>query len=775
MGSSRPPPRTQDFFPAPALSLSLAGAFGGNEPAAAGGDEAEDGDEGDGGIRSSLRVRAGESAEISSENTGPGSQSGGAWPGDEAAGGGGGDNKRRRKSYHRHTAEQIRVMEAVFKESPHPDEQQRQQLSQQLDLSARQVKFWFQNRRTQIKAVEERHENSLLKSELEKLQEENRAMRELAKKPSRCPNCGFTAAAEENQLRLENARLKAEIERLRRALGSDAAATAADAGASSTSPSRSARAIQTSNMASLGDYVDAGGLLGYYDKTRTLELAARALAELATMCSSGEPLWVRSVETGRDVLHYDEYARLFRHDDADSGGRRAARAVEASRETGVVYIDATQLVNAFIDVKQWKEMFRSMVARASTLGVIHAGEHDQRDGIVQTMFAEVQTLTPLVPTREFRFVRHCKRLDADKWAIVDVSSDDSEPDAETSSSTLCVWMKKPSGCIVEEQTNGRCKVTWVEHATCRQRQAAVPSMYGTATASGVAFGARRWVAALQLQCERRVFSVATNIPSRDSNGVATPAGRRSVLKLAHRMTSSLCGVLGGSRDLAWTSTASNHGAGGQGVWVTCRKNSGEPGEPQGMIACAVVSAWLPVHPAAIFDFLRDESRRHEWDVMLPGTGEVQSYVGVAKGKDRGNSVTAYAPRSSAEEPNGNWILRDSSTSPCESILAYAPIDAALLRPVIDGHDSSGVPVLPCGLAVTPDGLEAKPAVITSRKEEARAPGAGSLVTVAFQALASSSATDGAPLPTDAAEIVTRLASSTLGRIKAAFGCCGEDC
>ncbi|KAG8078007.1 hypothetical protein GUJ93_ZPchr0007g5121 [Zizania palustris] len=106
-------------------------------------------------------------------------------------------------------------MEALFKESPHPDEKQRQQLSEQLGLSARQVKFWFQNRRTQIKAIQERHENSLLKSELEKLQEEHRAMRELVKKPSRCPNCGVAGdvaalATQEQRLRLENAKLKAE-------------------------------------------------------------------------------------------------------------------------------------------------------------------------------------------------------------------------------------------------------------------------------------------------------------------------------------------------------------------------------------------------------------------------------------------------------------------------------------------------------------------------------------------------------------------------------------
>jgi Homeodomain len=42
-------------------------------------------------------------------------------------------------------------MNRLFKESPHPDEKQRQQLSKQLGLSARQVKFWFQNRRTQMK------------------------------------------------------------------------------------------------------------------------------------------------------------------------------------------------------------------------------------------------------------------------------------------------------------------------------------------------------------------------------------------------------------------------------------------------------------------------------------------------------------------------------------------------------------------------------------------------------------------------------------------------
>ena len=39
----------------------------------------------------------------------------------------------------------------MFKECPHPDEKQRMQLSMELGLAPRQIKFWFQNRRTQMK------------------------------------------------------------------------------------------------------------------------------------------------------------------------------------------------------------------------------------------------------------------------------------------------------------------------------------------------------------------------------------------------------------------------------------------------------------------------------------------------------------------------------------------------------------------------------------------------------------------------------------------------
>lgn len=40
----------------------------------------------------------------------------------------------------------------IFRICPHPDEKQRMQLSRDLGLEPRQIKFWFQNRRTQLKA-----------------------------------------------------------------------------------------------------------------------------------------------------------------------------------------------------------------------------------------------------------------------------------------------------------------------------------------------------------------------------------------------------------------------------------------------------------------------------------------------------------------------------------------------------------------------------------------------------------------------------------------------
>ncbi|EXC36218.1 Homeobox-leucine zipper protein ROC6 [Morus notabilis] len=61
------------------------------------------------------------------------------------------NSRKGKKKYHRHNAYQIQRLEAVFKEFPHPDENQRRELGRELGLDPKQVKFWFQNKRTQTK------------------------------------------------------------------------------------------------------------------------------------------------------------------------------------------------------------------------------------------------------------------------------------------------------------------------------------------------------------------------------------------------------------------------------------------------------------------------------------------------------------------------------------------------------------------------------------------------------------------------------------------------
>jgi len=71
------------------------------------------------------------------------------------------------------------------------------------------------------------------------------------------------------------------------------------------------------------------------------------------------------------------------------------------------------------------------------------------------MFVELQMLTPLVPTREVYFVRYCKQLSSEQWAILDVSVDNVEDSIDAS---LLKCRKRPSGCIIEDKSNGHCKV-----------------------------------------------------------------------------------------------------------------------------------------------------------------------------------------------------------------------------------------------------------------------------------------------------------------------------
>lgn len=67
------------------------------------------------------------------------------------------------------------------------------------------------------------------------------------------------------------------------------------------------------------------------------------------MATRGEPLWIRSFETGREILNYDEYMKEFSVENLTKP-RAKGSSVEASRDSGVVFMDPLTLVQCFMDV-----------------------------------------------------------------------------------------------------------------------------------------------------------------------------------------------------------------------------------------------------------------------------------------------------------------------------------------------------------------------------------------------------------------------------------------
>ncbi|PON42659.1 Octamer-binding transcription factor [Trema orientale] len=654
----------------------------------------------------------------------------------------------KRKRYHRHTQRQIQEMEAFFKECPHPDDKQRKELSRELGLEPLQVKFWFQNKRTQMKAHHERHENAILKAENEKLRAENNRYKE-ALSNATCPNCGGPAALgemsfDEQHLRIENARLREEIDRI-----SGIAAKYVGKPLSSLSHLSSSRSL---DHIGVGNFGSQSGFVGEMfgaasdllrsvsvpteaDKPIIVELAVAAMEELIRMAQTGDPLWVpadnsngTTTTTSTEILNEDEYLRTFPR---GIGPKPLGMKSEASRETAVVIMNHTNLVEILMDVNQWSTVFCGIVSRAMTVDILSTGVAGNYNGALQVMTAEFQVPSPLVPTRENYFVRYCKQHADGTWAVVDVSLDNLRP------GPLSRTRRRPS---VDDR--------------------AVHNIYKPLVNSGIAFGAKRWVATLDRQCERLASSMANNIPAGDLCVITSPEGRKSMLKLAERMVMSFCIGVGASTAHAWTTLSAT---GSDDVRVMTRKSTDDPGRPPGIVLSAATSFWLPVRPKRVFDFLRDENSRSKWDILSNG-GLVQEMAHIANGRDPGNCVSLLRVNSANSSQSNMLILQESSTDSTGSYVIYAPVDIVAMNVVLSGGDPDYVALLPSGFAILPDGPASGP-INNGPGGILEVGSGGSLLTVAFQILVDSVPT--AKLSLGSVATVNNLIKCTVERIRAA--------
>lgn len=207
--------------------------------------------------------------------------------------------------------------------------------------------------------------------------------------------------------------------------------------------------------------------------------------------------------------------------------------------------------------------------------------------------------------------------------------------------------------------------------------------------------------------------------------------------------------------------------------VMTRKSVDNPGEPHGIVLSAATSMWLRVSPQRVFEFLRDESLRSEWDILSNG-GHVVEMAHIAKGQDPGNSVSLLRVNALNSNQSNMLILQESCTDVSGSLVIYAPVDIPAMNLVLQGGDPAYVALLPSGFAILPDGPENRRQMGVNPHEsggqlaEGPQSSGGSLLTVAFQILVSS--IPSARLSLESVATVNNLISCTVQRIKSALLC-----
>ena len=256
-----------------------------------------------------------------------------------------------------------------------------------------------------------------------------------------CSNCGGPAilgelSLEEQQLRVENARLKDELDRVcalaGKFLGKPIAALAATfpSGLPNSSLELAVRGGNefggfAPNLPAISDFITGvssplrsvippssrsmssfGGVDRSIEKSVLLELALTAMDELVKMTQIGEPLWIPGYDGVKETLNYDEYLQAFPR---CIGMRPVQFVSEATRETGMVIINSLALVETLMDAvstsklllrcynfkfyfwrfqfasfqSRWADMFPGMIARAATTDIICSGVGGTRNGALQ--------------------------------------------------------------------------------------------------------------------------------------------------------------------------------------------------------------------------------------------------------------------------------------------------------------------------------------------------------------------------------------------------------
>ncbi|OEL24939.1 Homeobox-leucine zipper protein ROC6, partial [Dichanthelium oligosanthes] len=318
----------------------------------------------------------------------------------------------------RFTVQQVQELEAKFQECIHPDPEVRQELGKKIGLEARQVKFWFQNRRSAMRLKASGNENKDMLKENTMLRAENEQLKQLRENATcfRCrnPTGENQQTSEKWRLLVENARLKDELRRAIAYLNSITqeqrphATTSSEHLASSSMepvpltsqaalvshverakaylnsiPLQEERPHAMSSGHQASAYMDPAVPLTYTCRTNQATLlsrAERAFEEFEMLATKDQPIWLWTIDG--EMLsnqHYD----LHTFPAGLLGLCPPGFIAEATRETDMIKGSAMDLVSIFTDAAQWSEMFPGIVAHVKSNNVISSRGSSSRDGMIQ--------------------------------------------------------------------------------------------------------------------------------------------------------------------------------------------------------------------------------------------------------------------------------------------------------------------------------------------------------------------------------------------------------
>ncbi|KAK8527259.1 hypothetical protein V6N13_085103 [Hibiscus sabdariffa] len=460
------------------------------------------------------------------------------------------------------------------------------------------------------------------------------------------------------------------------------------------------------------------------DPNKIIEQATGAMEELVKLATMGQPMWQRNgaIET----LNGLQYLREFGCTNATMEDiRRLVEVsqpqqlpsfngnnsyfpqdiptllsltvgsqplhVEASRDIGFVKMDPVNIVALLMDWNQWLMAFPSMVSKAALQGVILGSADGSYNGVLQVMTAEFHQSTPLIPSRQSYFARYCKMITPGTWAVVDVCLENLLPYPQFQ------FRRRPSGCLIEllPHFGSYCKITWVEHVEADH--SSLHPLFGTIVASGFAFGAKRWIAALNRHCQWLATSMASSIPTYTGVLIRQP-GRESVLKLVECMRRIFFMNVSPCAQSSWMRLPANIGA--EDVRIRFGNVLDIPGRPPSNTLVFTTSIRIPATMNNLFDFFNDVGNRIKWDMF--SWGRVIREIGhVRTGDNPKNRVSIIQVKSSRNRTK-TLYLQETYYNEAGSYVVYEALDKYDMSYILNGGDPNIPAFLPAGVTILPE-------------------------------------------------------------------------